>query len=191
MIRELSKLMNEHIRYPLFGMLLFTEAHPHIVKMLKDVDYYSALDKISGSNLAFFITMLFRGEYVHPIPPPDILTKMVPVWKEPKQNMKVLPWFDIKDSRVLPLLVIFCHENRKIYFQKHLIKAKSPEEAFNDLNDVLLRISASVQKASDADGINKDVLFRYAQWEIRKLDATQKIINLFEAASTIRGAVGI
>lgn len=191
MIRELSYLMREYYHYPLFGMLLFTDAHPHIIKMLRDPDYYSALDMITGDNIALFSTMVFHGEFEYPSPPSEMFAKVLPVWKEPIQNMKVLPWFDIRESRVLPILVVFCHNDGNIYFQKHAIKAESSHDCFNNINKILSRISEVINQVKGADGINKVELFRYAQWEMRVLETEQRIVDLFEAAATFRSAIGI
>ena len=191
MFRELSKLIQEHMNFPLFGLLLFTEAHPHIIKALKDTDYYSALNEITGNEVALFATVLFLGEYEYPSPPPGIRGMMVAIWKEPQENKKVLPWFDIQDSRELPFLIIFGHESREFYFQKYPIIADSPQDVFNCLRNVLTRISASVQKASEKSGFNKQKMFELAQWEMKKLESQRKLRDFFETVSTFRGAIGI
>jgi hypothetical protein len=191
MIREISKLIHEHSNYPLFGILLFSEAHPHVIKALKDKDYYSALNEITGKVVALFTTMLFLGKYEYPSPPPGVLANMVPIWKEPQQNKKIFPWFRIRDSRELPLLVIFGHESGDFYYQKIPIRDESPLDVFNSLNDVLSRISLSVQKATNENGINKQKIFEHAKWEMQKLEAHQKIKDLFETASLFRGAIGL
>lgn len=190
MIREISKLIHEHVNYPLFGILLFSETHPHVIKALKDTDYYSALNKITGKEVALFATMLFPGKYEYPSPPPGVHYNMAPIWKEPQQNKKIFPWFRIRDGRELPLLVIFGHEGGDFYYQKFPVRGESPQDVFNSLNDVLSRISLSVQKAIDENGINKQKIFEYAKWEMQKLEAHQMIKNLFETVSLFRGAIG-
>lgn len=191
MIRELSGLINEHMNYPLFGILLFTESDPHIIKVLKDADYYAALDEITGNSVALFATILFQGEYKYPLPPPGEIANMMPIWKEPRENKKILPWFNIRDSRELPLLVIFGHQNRDFYYKKYRIKADTPEAIFNDLKDVLSRMSATLQKLGDEGVISKQVMFKQAQWEIRKLEVRQTIKDFFETISTFRGVIGV
>ncbi|MDY7012080.1 MAG: hypothetical protein SVX43_00535, partial [Cyanobacteriota bacterium] len=72
MINELnSKLLENHERFPLFGLILFTRSHPHIVKVLRDRDYYAALNEISGDLLLVFAATLFEGSYKTPSPPPE------------------------------------------------------------------------------------------------------------------------
>jgi hypothetical protein len=191
MFKEVSKLMQEHTNFPLFGMLLFTEAHPHIIKALKDADYYSALNEITGKEVALFTTVLFLGGYEYPAAPPGVLSLVVPIWKEPQKNKTVLPWFNIKDSRELPLLVIFGYEGRDFYFQKYPIKAESPQDVFNCLQDVLLRISISVQRAKVKNRVYKQKIFEYAQWEMKKFEAYRKARDFFETVSIFRGAIGV
>jgi len=179
------------MNYPLLGILLFTESDPHMIKVLRDPDYYAALDNITGKNLALFATILFQGKYEYPSLPPGVLAHMVPIWREPRQNKKVTPWFSISDSRELPLLVIFGHKSGDFYYQKYPIKAETPETIFNNLKEVLLRISTSVQKARDEGGVNKQIMFEHAQWEMKKLEAHQNIKGFLETVSMFRGAIGV
>ena len=191
MYREVSKLMNEYKDIPLYGILLFTESHPHVIKMLKDADYFSALDTITDTNLALFSTVLFNGHYEFPEPTPGSLAMKVQIWREPHQNMKLLRWFDIDDSRALPLLVIWGYESDGFYFQKYSIEGEDSKDIYNNLNVVLSRISQSVQKAKSNNIVDKQKIFKQARWEIRKLEKHQKIKNFFETVSMFRGAIGI
>jgi hypothetical protein len=190
MFRELSKLINEHDKYPLFGMLLFTEIHPHVIKTLKDVDYYSALDKISGDEIALFSTMLFHSKPENLSLSPDNFHHMVPIWKEPEENKKILRWFDIKDSQELPALVIFGYGVGNIYYQKYSISSNSSLGVFNKLNIVLSRVSDSVRNNKNNGRVSDNEIFEGAQWEIIKLQAKQKLKDILEQASLFRGAIG-
>lgn len=188
MIIELKQLLEHYEKYQLFGVILFTEAHPHVIKMLKDRDYYAALNEISGKQIAVFVTMLFRGKYKYPSPPPGVLAHMVPIWKEPAENKKILTWFNIKDSRELPLFVLFTVDSDKLYYQRYPLKSDSPQEVFNSLREVLSAIAFRLQQNKNMDTIG---VFKMAQWEIKKLRAKQKVRDILEAISLFRGIAGI
>ena len=189
MITELNKQLLDHYgRFPLFGIILFTEAHPHVVMMLKDRDYYAALDEITGEQIAVFATMLFRGEYTYPSPPPGVLAHMVPIWKEPAENKKVLTWFDIRDSRALPLFVVFTVDGDELYYQLYPLKSESPQEVFNSFREVLSAIGVRLQQSKNMTPID---VFKMAKWEIKKLRAKQKVRDILETISVFRGVAGI
>ena len=192
MIRELSQLLNENKDYPLWGILLFTDVHANIIKTLRDVDYYRALNEITGSELALFTTILFPQELEMPDRNPYALYDMMPIWKEPRENKKIFPWFNIKDRSELPLLVIFGHADGNFYYQKFSIQDSSVEDAFNSLRSALSRISTIIEKNRKNYGVaDPKEIFKQAQWEIKKLATKEKLKNFFEAASTFRGAIGI
>jgi hypothetical protein len=189
MIMELNQeLLEHHERFPLFGIILFTEAHAHVVKMLKDRQYYAALNEISGDQLVVFATMLFRGEYEYPQPWPGTLSMMREIWKEPKENEKVLSWFGVRDSRVLPMFVLFGVDDNELYYQKHPLKSESVEDVFNSLQQVLSAIAVQTQENRGED--RRD-LFKKAQWEIKKLQARQKVKDILGTVSQFRGIAGV
>lgn len=161
-----SQLLEYYDKTLLFGLILFTEEHPHVIKMLRDTDYYDALDKITGDQIAVFTTMLFRGEYTYPSPPPGTFAMMRPIWKEPQENKKILSWFDIEDTRALPLFVLFGMEGNALYYQKYPIQSKSVEDMFNSLQQMLSVVSDVAKKDTGSD---RKAVFGQAQWEMKQL----------------------
>ena len=189
MIKELNQeLLQYYERFPLFGIILFTEAHPHVVKMLKDKEYFVALDEISGEQVVVFATMLFRGEYTVPTPPPGSIAMMRMIWREPIENEKVLSWFGVKDSRELPLFVLFGVDGDELYYQKHSLKFDSVESAFNSLQPILSVASNEVREHANA---SRKEQFSKAQWEIKKLQAKQKVKEILGTISQFRGITSV
>ena len=189
MIIDLNKQLEElYTKFPLFGIILFTEVHPHVIKALKDPDYYDALDKITSKQIAIFTTMLFKGEYKYPKPPSGVLAHMIPIWQEPHENTKMLSWFNLEDSKDFPLFIIFGIDNNELYHQKHSIKDNSPKEVFKNLQKVIYPICDQIRENSHID---KKALFKKAQWEIKKLQAKQKAEELLGVVSSFRGFSGI
>lgn len=171
--------------FPLFGTILFTEANPYVVKVLKDKEYFAALDEVSGPYLAVFVAMLFLGELKYPKPPPGEMPMLKPIWKEPLENLQLLPFFEIKDSRELPFFVLFGFDQDDFYYQKYPIRANSEAETFDSLREVFINTTSDVQKYT-----NKRDLFRHAQWELRKMEAQQTFKRFLETIALFRGAAG-
>lgn len=184
MIAELNtKLLEYYEKVPLFGIILFTEEHPNVVQTLKNKDYYAALDLMSGSQIAIFVTMLFRGEYRYPQPPPGVMAQMVPIWQEPCANKSVLSWFDIQNSLSLPLFVLFAVYQENLYYQKHPIRSGSAEEVYASLQEVLTLLPA--ESIPDIH-----ILFKRTQWKIRQLHVKQAARKVLETVALFRGALG-
>ncbi|NES25165.1 MAG: hypothetical protein F6K41_41240 [Symploca sp. SIO3E6] len=183
-----NKLLEYHEKFPFFGIVLFTEAHPHVVKALKDQEYYAALHEISGDSIAIFATMLFRGRLVYPDFPPGVVGMFVPIWQEPVQNKELLSWFDIKDSQKLPMFVLFGFENSLLYYRKHSLKDSSVQESFDSLREVLSLVATTIQDNANTDSKS---LFRKAKWEISKLQFKRQIKDLIGVVSQFRGVSGL
>ncbi|MBD1857961.1 MULTISPECIES: hypothetical protein [Leptolyngbya] len=189
MITDLNnKLLEYYGKFPLFGIVLFTEAHPHIVKVLKDQEYYAALDEISGDSIAVFATMLLRGKLEYPDLPPGTIGMLVPIWKEPSKNKEVLSWFDIKDSQKLPIFVLFGFESGLLYYQKYALSDTSVQQSFDSLREVLSSISTKIQDNADDDPTS---LFKKARWEISKLQFKHQIKDVIGVVSQFRGVSGL
>src|SRR3989337_2623534 len=84
-----------------FGVILYTEKHPNIKKVLADNDYWVALDKISGPKWAVFSIRARAGYYSLPTLPQGTMGMMIPVWKEPCENELVLENFEIESTKEL------------------------------------------------------------------------------------------
>jgi hypothetical protein len=185
MIVEVNQSLLEYYeKYPLWGILLFTEAHPHVIKALKDIDYYNALNEISGNKIAILTTMLFRGRYISPEIRPGSFGDIIPIWDEPNKNKEVLSWFDIEDSRKLPLLVLFTIEDNQLYHQHYSIDHDSSQEVFKSLREVLLLIPNEL-------GADNKKLFNHMQWKINTLKTKHVIKKMFDLISMFRGVSGL
>ena len=129
----------------LFGVVVFTDSHPHIKKMLNDEDYWRALDELSGPRWVIFATRAAAGNWYVPPPPPDSLGLMRMVWQEPRENRKLLSAFALDSTSDLPILVIFAEgsdgEVRSTWVK---LQDTSEKEAFESLREVLVRIASAL-----------------------------------------------
>ncbi|MHA6253212.1 hypothetical protein [Oceanobacillus sp. CAU 1775] len=126
----------------LSAILLFTEKDPVIVKLLKDADFINALDSLSGEKIDVYYTKLVSGELGIPERKGNEMSFMVPIWKEPKQNEELFSLFKIKDSRELPMLILFgtniIEDGKEISFYKKLkIKESGEVDAWKSIEESL------------------------------------------------------
>ncbi len=186
MINTLYKLAQEHPDYPLHSVLMFTDAHAHVIQMLDDPRYYKALEEITGEQIALFHTRLFHGRYEMPSPPPGFMCLMVPVWKEPQANKQLLALFDMKDSTSLPCLVTFLFADGTIHYTESRIATESPQTVFNSLEEIIKRLAQAAGKSNyKLDAMKK------AMFEMRVLNFEKGIAEFLNKLGTIRGAAGI
>ncbi len=93
----------------IYGFILYTEKDPYVAKVLRDEDFWNALDSISGVNWPIFaVRPLVKGHYGLPsYMKSSCVHYMVPTWDEPHKNMPVINDFGLKDTEKLPLFVAF------------------------------------------------------------------------------------
>ena len=181
MIKEINEeLAQLHKEYMFFGLILFTESHPNVIKMLQDRIYYMALDSTSGDDICVFATMLFPANFAYPTPPPGMFGKMKPIWVEPSANLKILSWFNIDDRKSLPVLVIFSTFDDTIHWEIYPIKHEKPGRIFDSVHSALESIAELIDKHR---GISKEELFKKLKWKIKKLkifDKTKSLLNVLK-----------
>lgn len=91
----------------IFGVILYTDVHANIKKVLMDNFYWTAFDKISGPHWIIFSIRPHQGKMVDPSPPPDTMARMVPIWEEPSKNGELLEGFELESTKNLPILLVF------------------------------------------------------------------------------------
>jgi len=138
---------------PVFGIILYTNAHANIKKILRDADYWAALDEISGPKWPVFSIRALKGKYEYPTPPPGVRAMMLPVWKEPRENLTLLNLFKLKNTENFPCLAIFTiSEKEEVDRIIISLNDKSPDSAFNRLREIMTLISKAI------DGVKKENL---------------------------------
>ncbi len=88
----------------IFGLILFTDEHANIKKVINDEDYWSAFNKLSGKRWVIFSSKQKNGSDGYPPSRPGISQFMVPIWKEPEENKALLNYLELKNSKELPLI---------------------------------------------------------------------------------------
>ncbi len=91
----------------MFGIILYTDEHPNIKKVLRDDDYWLSFHELTGDRFCVFSIKPEKGAYEMPSPPPGVMAMMVPIWHEPSENKKLLDLFNIENTKHLPVLLLF------------------------------------------------------------------------------------
>ena len=162
-----------------FGLILYTDAHPHIKKVLADNDYWNALDKISSSRWVIFSIRAKPGHYSYPNHrlPPGAIGMMIGVWKEPDENEYLLQEFEIKSTEKLPQLIVFAKgTNGEILSQSIRLDDFSKEKAYDSLKNAIKIISKAIddvlpENIKSAEGVYTAIdmsVSNYKQWQLIK-----------------------
>ena len=104
---HIDRALDEEDVLGVFGLILYTDEHPHVVKVLRDKDYWKQFAIITGDNFAIFSAKPLSGTYLYPSVPPGSMGMMVPVWNEPSQNKELLSTFHLDDTKKLPKTKFF------------------------------------------------------------------------------------
>lgn len=161
----------------LFGVILYTDEHPHIKKVLQDDEYWSALNEISGPKWVVYATKAKEGKHCFPRISPGTFSMMLPVWKEPSENKKLLKDFNIESTEKLPLLVIFAEDESGDLYNKCIdIDDTDEQRSYDKLREVFELISRAIEEVSDkylSDNVRAYhavgyALKGYAEWQLIK-----------------------
>lgn len=172
-----------------FGLILYTDSHPHLKKVLGDNDYWAALNEISGPKWPVFSIKPQQGTYGFPNLPPGHIGMMVQVWKEPRENKTLLSAFGLKSTEELPVLVVFClGPEDSVWLHSISIKHDSVETAYSSLKGALDAATTAIndilpENSKNAEGIHAALdltITSFKQWQLAKrgLDIFKKLIIL-------------
>jgi hypothetical protein len=155
---------------PVFGIIVYTDAHPNVKKILRDEAYWAALDEISGPKWPIFSIRAAQGEYRAAYRAStqgsETYAMLIPVWEEPARNKELLEHFELEDTRQLPSLVVFTIGGEDELTRTSVpLSDESPEAAFNRLREVLSMTARAIdgiaeENRSDREGILTAIDFR-------------------------------
>ncbi len=159
----------------LFGVIVYTDAHAYIKKVLRDDDYWQALDEISGPRWAVLAVRANKGQYGFPDLGPGQIGMMYMVWKEPRANKELLETFEINSTEKLPVIVVFAQDQGgEVYRTILKIDDSSEENAFTSIKEILATVANALEKV-DEDNLQKGVrayhavgysISNYKEWKM-------------------------
>lgn len=95
----------------MFGVVLYGDEHPNLIKVLCDERYWTAFNKITGEDFAVFSIRPAQGEHSSPKFPGGSMSMMVPIWVEPEENREIIELFELESTQNLPMLLLFTEVN--------------------------------------------------------------------------------
>ncbi len=151
------EICEEHLqsrRAFLFALLLFDVDTPEIAKVLRDPDYWAALDKISGRYLTVFtlLTQQPRSDYRRE------QRSMVGIDSVPDRGMKLQlilnSYFGLETRVNLPSVLLFQVAEGKVSWYTFVqLRAGTVESSFGEIRDLLRDLADALSKA-DPGSIN-------------------------------------
>lgn len=187
MQEDIINLINQtHSECRLYGVILFTESHPYVVKALRDEDFWNSLDQMSGTHWVIFATRLFKGALETPKSSKD-MEFMQTIWKEPNTNRDLLQHFNIRDSS-RPYFVVFALDGDQLFYATHLIRGKSADAVYQSLEEVIKTVSRELENKRTAE---PQEIYKALNLQLRLLKAKDALKQAFQWAQSFRGATGI
>ena len=161
-----------------FGVVLYTDEHPYIKKVLKDRDFWKALDEQSGTEWAVFSIQPKQGSFGFPDcnPEPGVFYQMVPVWREPNENKELLDYLGIDSTKNLPLLVLYTHgEDDEILKITWRINESSKDKAYQSLSQGVKVIRKAIDGVKSENKKYSEGVFRAIEMAVNYETTIQRI----------------
>ena len=137
--------------HDVFGVIVYGEHNPFIKKVLRDNDYWNALDIISGNRWPIFAIRPSQESHIskdyqktH-----NTLYMMIDIKSETNQQIKndsILEHLEIKDTNKLPLLIVFCcDKNDSILQVRFKIDESSEDNCYKSIEKALSVVASSIE----------------------------------------------
>jgi hypothetical protein len=172
-----------------YGVIMYTDVHAHVKKVLADEDYWKSLDLASGERWAVFAVRAIQGTSRLPDTPRSNLSFLVPIWEEPTANAQLLDDLELADTKALPSLIVFIFDNNHEVIRSILpIEEESLENAYTSIKRNLQVVAEALAMVSqenlrNAEGLNNAVggaIGNYKSWKMIK-----NAFNLVERIKTL------
>lgn len=130
----------------LFGVILYSDAHAHIRKVLRDEDYWRSFDAVSGRHLAVFA---IRTQVPSP-PRSHDLDFMVPSWREPRENLPLLKDLELESTEKLPVIVWLTHDGGDLLRCVVPLEDRTEEAAYASIKKALITAAEAMEQVAGA-----------------------------------------
>lgn len=124
----------------IYGFILYTESDPYVKKVLRDEDFWDALNEKSGPNWPVFaVRPLVKGGYSFQAPSnPQAIGFMVQTWNEPRANYTVLRNFGLASSNDLPCFVAFMwDDNDELQSMSVPIRGNNMDDCYKSIKEIV------------------------------------------------------
>lgn len=173
----------------IYGFILYTESDPFVVKVLKDDDFWNALNDLSGVNWPIFaVRPLIQG--CRTIIGPSKYNSigfLVSSWDEPKQNLPLLNEFDLDKSEDLPCFVAFMWDDKENLQEIVVpINGSSIEECYKSIKKIVKTIT-NAEKNVLPEFKHSETVFRNVKADLEAIQVQskwwnrgKKVLRIFE-----------
>jgi len=176
-----------------FGVILYTDAHANVKKLLSDPDYWKALNERSGPHWVVFAVRSARGQWTSPRGfGEDTFGLMVPVWKEPRENRELLDLFEFESTEHLPQMLVFASNAKGHILSRSMrVSDDSVDRAYQSLSEAMDLVAKAVsqvapehRQGAGAFGAINAAISGSEDWKRIK-----KVVSLIPWVSKLVGAV--
>ena len=177
-IKVIKDLVKDSNLSRIYGFILYTEKDPFVAKVLRDDDFWSALDSISGSNWPIFaVRPLKQGSMRNNSASSKHMSFLVSTWDEPKSNIPIIEDFGIEDSQDLPLFVAFMWDDEDNINELTIpILGSDTETIYHSIEEIVKTI-AHVESAILPEYKGTINVFRNVKTELESLKMKHAIIS--------------
>ncbi|MHA2757961.1 hypothetical protein [Aeromonas dhakensis] len=183
-----SELENDHSVARIFGVMLYTNSHPNIKKVMRDEDYWLAFDDITGTKFSVLSVKPTAGKYSYPSPPPGVLCQLIEIWKEPNDNLRLIEAFEIENTEKLPMLLIFTRIGKEVLKVEIELNDDSMSSAYNSIKEKLVFCANVISGIDDENLNNPEGL--YASFSLQndhrvRVNKIKNCLNLYQFIKNI------
>jgi hypothetical protein len=173
----------------IFGFILYSDSHSNIKKVLRDDDHWSSFNEDSNGWIIFSIKPR-EGQLKYPNFPEGTIGMMIPVWKEPSENKKILEFFGLQDTRVLPCFVAFTiKENKELSRVSYKLDDDSYDNARNSIKKIINEITATVDNILP-EYKDTDSVYREVTKTIERIKTEEKLKDGINKINFLKGLLG-
>lgn len=140
LIRKVAKVSRSRI----CGFIMYTKADAFVAKVLKDEDYWNALDAASGVNWPIFAVkpLSTRRKIEDCESEEQKLCYISRLREEPDENHKYLQFFNLDSSEKLPCFIAFyVNDENEVEQLICRIKGNSVNEVYKSIREIVDSIS--------------------------------------------------
>lgn len=182
----------------LYGLILYTSSHPHLRRVLKNDEYWQALDEASGPRWAVFAARLKAEVPKSDTAPPDptedaLLYVMVEARgdlfdQDGSTRSDMLDELGV-DASDLPLLLVYTVSRRgDVYSRSWPLSDESEPKAYESLKSVLTVVSRSLERVDPEQLGHPEGVFTAVSYALQNEKDWQRVQRI---ARPLAKAIGI
>jgi hypothetical protein len=130
----------------LFGLILYTDAHANIKKVLRDEDYWKSFDNVSGPYLAVFSIRT----PIHRRTRDDDMGFMVSVLRDPEDNLTLLADLQLTPTQKLPGIVWLTRDEGDLLRCIVPLNDRTEDAAYASIKESLVTAAEAVARVAEA-----------------------------------------